>query len=78
MSRGHFVDALWINRRMRSKDARLARAAQRSLGLQPEVLPFVDVEIVRSADARGPVVDVALEPAQPVSSRLKSEKVGDQ
>ena len=62
MSR-RFVDAIWINQRMDETDARFARELQARLPfLRPEVLPFVEVTIVRAPDAVGPVVEVALEP----------------
>jgi len=49
---GRFVDAVWILQRMDERDARVARElrhreARRALGLQPEVVPYASVEIVR-------------------------------
>jgi hypothetical protein len=56
-----FVDGIWIRQRMQAKDDRIARATRVPL-LQPDVVPFVDVEIVPvSIDTAG-VVDVALVP----------------
>ena len=63
MSRGRFVDHLWIHRRMHAKDARMARELQRRAGLQPELFPCVDVAIVPvSITIDSPVVDVTLVP----------------
>jgi hypothetical protein len=58
---GRLVDACWIRQRMDQKDARVARemrarAARRALGLEPEVVPYASVEIIR-VDAPPPSDD---------------------
>lgn len=60
-----FVDAIWIRSRMNLSDARheAALRTRRPAILQPEVVPFVEVEIVRvPADPQAPIVEVALVP----------------
>lgn len=56
-----FVDGIWIQQRIRLKDARRQLEARWPRQLQPERVPFVDVELVPvRTTCTGPVVDVVL------------------
>lgn len=62
---GRFVDMRTIDRRIREKDARRQRQAGTLFPafLRPEIVPFVEVEIVRAPESQpGAVVDVVLVP----------------
>lgn len=65
MTGRRFVPSSTIRDRMDRVDLRFEREARRRRPtiLPSEVLPFVDVVIVRAPDAVGPVIDVGLEPA---------------
>jgi hypothetical protein len=41
------VDSIWIQHRMRLADARFEQRAAQPLGLQPAVVPYASIEIVR-------------------------------
>ena len=60
--RGRFVPQSTIDARVQAKDDRLNAALRKRYPsiLQPEVFPYVEVEIVPAPDASGPVVDVTI------------------
>lgn len=61
-----FVPQSTIDRRVQNLDDRYARQLRARFPakfLAPEIVPFVDVEIVPAPDASGPIVDVVLIPS---------------